>query len=235
LFLIVLILTVLLFAASVFLFIKNEKYGFKPGIASSVIFIILLCFLIPLGNKPVVDEMTDEEEDQWYEENIAQKPVEEELKTVEEAEKEVVEEVVKEVMEEVEEQEPTITPEKEQEMIDELNKAFEKLKKEEKESKVEESLTLSQKNAIRKAESYLNFTSFSKSGLIRQLEHEGFPTEDATFAVENITVDWMEQAVKKGESYLDFSAFSRQGLIRQLEHEGFSEDQAVHAVDTIGF
>lgn len=92
--------------------------------------------------------------------------------------------------------------------------------------------TPSQENAIAKAESYLDFSAFSKQGLIDQLEYSQFSSADATFAVEYIEgsggVDWNEQAVKKAESYLDFSAFSQQGLIEQLEYSGFTPSQAQH-------
>ena len=108
----------------------------------------------------------------------------------------------------------------------------EKLKEEPKEDKVTE--TLSQKNAVRKAEQYLRTMPFSKSGLIAQLEFEGFSTEDATYAVNKIDVNWKEQAVKKAKSYLDTMAFSRSGLIEQLEFEGFTTEEATYAVDQIG-
>jgi len=94
--------------------------------------------------------------------------------------------------------------------------------------------TLSQKNAVAKAESYLYFTAFSKSGLVKQLEYEGFSNEDATYVVNKITVDWKEQAVLKGKSYLEYTSFSKSGLIKQLEYEGFSNEEATYAVDQIG-
>lgn len=93
---------------------------------------------------------------------------------------------------------------------------------------------MSQKNAIRKAESYLDLTGFSKSGLIKQLVFEGFSEEDSAYAVENIQVDWKEQAVKKGKEYLDMSGFSRSGLYDQLTFEGFTDEEATYALDTIG-
>jgi flagellar basal body-associated protein FliL len=96
-------------------------------------------------------------------------------------------------------------------------------------------LTLSQENAIDKAQSYLDFSAFSHSGLIDQLVFEDFSVEDATFAVEYIAVDWNEQAAKKAQSYLDFSSFSRQGLIDQLTFEGFSAEQAEYGVTQVGF
>ncbi|SDP18232.1 Ltp family lipoprotein [Halobacillus aidingensis] len=94
--------------------------------------------------------------------------------------------------------------------------------------------TVSQKQAVAMAEQYLSFMAFSKSGLIDQLEFEGFSTEDATYGVENISVDWQEQAVTKAEEYLDFMAFSRQGLIDQLVFEGFSKEHAAYAASQVG-
>ncbi len=94
--------------------------------------------------------------------------------------------------------------------------------------------TTSQRNAVRMAKDYLDYTAFSREGLIGQLEYEGFSNEDATYGADNCGADWMEQAVKCAENYLDYTAFSRQGLIDQLEYEGFTHEQAVHGVDAVG-
>ena len=96
-------------------------------------------------------------------------------------------------------------------------------------------MTVGQKNAVKSAESYLEYSSFSRHGLIEQLEFEGFSHDDAVFAVDHITVDWNEQAAKSAESYLKYSSFSRQGLIEQLEFEGFTHDQAVYGVEKVGY
>ncbi|MBW0093762.1 Ltp family lipoprotein [Pseudonocardia sp. KRD-184] len=98
----------------------------------------------------------------------------------------------------------------------------------------EPSMTVSQSNAVRKAEDYLSYMGFSRSGLVDQLEFEGFSTADATFAVDTVTVDWMEQAAKKAQSYMDYTGFSRSGLIDQLEFEGFTAEQARHGADSVG-
>lgn len=45
---------------------------------------------------------------------------------------------------------------------------------------LEPASTVSQRNAVRTAEDYLDYTAFSREGLIQQLEYEGFSTEDAT-------------------------------------------------------
>ena len=57
-------------------------------------------------------------------------------------------------------------------------------------------------------------------------EFEQYSTADATFAVDSLDIDWLEQAVGSAEAYLDFSAFSCGGLIDQLEFEGFTPEQA---------
>ena len=98
----------------------------------------------------------------------------------------------------------------------------------------EPELTRAEENAIRKAQEYLAFTSFSRSGLIDQLEFEGFASAEATLAVDYLDVDWNEQARLKAEEYLDFMSFSRSGLIDQLEFEGFTREQATYGVDQTG-
>lgn len=89
-------------------------------------------------------------------------------------------------------------------------------------------LTKGQENALSAANNYLAFTAFSHSGLIEQLEYEGYSTEDATFAADNCGANWNEQAAKKAAEYLDFTSFSRSGLVEQLEYEGFTAEQAEH-------
>lgn len=88
-------------------------------------------------------------------------------------------------------------------------------------------------NAIKKAESYLKYSSFSRSGLIGQLIYEGFSTYQATYGVDSLGVNWKKQAVKMAADYLDTMPFSRSGLIDQLIYEGFSTSQATYAVDEI--
>ncbi|MGR0160702.1 Ltp family lipoprotein [Paenarthrobacter nitroguajacolicus] len=94
--------------------------------------------------------------------------------------------------------------------------------------------TVSQQNALRKANDYLNFSAFSLTGLIKQLEFEKYSTEDATWAVERVKVDWNEQAAKKAKNYLDFSSFSHSGLVDQLLFEGFTPEQAEYGVSKTG-
>ncbi len=93
--------------------------------------------------------------------------------------------------------------------------------------------TLSQKNAVAKAKSYLKYSAFSEAGLIAQLEYSKFSTADATYAVKSLNVDWRAQAVEKAKSYLKVSAFSESGLISQLEYSKFSTADATYAVKSL--
>lgn len=92
-------------------------------------------------------------------------------------------------------------------------------------------ISAGKKNALDQAYSYLNAMAFSYSGLIEQLEYEGYSTEDATYAVDHCGADWNDEAAKKAEEYLNTMSFSRSGLIEQLEYEGFTHDQAVYGVN----
>ena len=95
--------------------------------------------------------------------------------------------------------------------------------------------TMGEKNALSKALSYLDVLAFSYSGLIKQLEFEGYTRKEAVYGVDNCGADWNEQATLKAESYLDVLAFSRDGLIDQLEFEGFTREQAEYGVRAVGY
>lgn len=95
--------------------------------------------------------------------------------------------------------------------------------------------SIGQQNAREQAESYLDGQSFSREGLIDQLEFEGYSNEDSVYAVDVLQVDWNNQAAKKAESYLDGQSFSRKGLIDQLRFEGFTREQAEFGVTAVGY
>ena len=94
--------------------------------------------------------------------------------------------------------------------------------------------TPGENNAREKAESYLDISAFSRSGLIKQLTYEGFTTKQATYGVTVLKANWSKQAALKAKSYLDLSAFSRSGLIKQLTFEGFTLGQATYGVKRAG-
>ena len=81
------------------------------------------------------------------------------------------------------------------------------------------------------ARNYLNYTAFSRKGLIGQLKYEGFGYWTAVYAVDHITVSWRYQAYRKAIEYLDYSVFSRSGLYDQLRYEGFTVTQATYGVN----
>lgn len=76
----------------------------------------------------------------------------------------------------------------------------------------------------------MNYTAFSRTGLIEQLEFEGFSNEDATYAVDECGADWKAQATLKAKEYRKLTAFSHKGLVEQLEFEGFTHEQAEYGV-----
>ena len=88
--------------------------------------------------------------------------------------------------------------------------------------------------AVRKAKSYLEIIPFSRQGLIKQLEYDGFTHSQAVYGVDHCGANWNAQAFRKAKSYLEIMSFSRQRLIDQLEYDGFTYSQAVYGVDHCG-
>ncbi|UJE15737.1 lipoprotein [Gordonia phage Ligma] len=95
-----------------------------------------------------------------------------------------------------------------------------------------------QSNALSKARNYIEIMPFSYSGLVEQLEFDGFTADEADYAVsylqENGEVDWTEQAVTKAKSYLEIMPMSRSELIAQLEFDGWSNADATAGADGAG-
>ena len=94
--------------------------------------------------------------------------------------------------------------------------------------------TVSQKNAVNKAKSYVDFAGFSRDGLVAQLEYDKFSNADAVYGADNAGADWNVEAEQKAKSYMEFSSFSRQGLIDQLVYDKFMPEQAAHGTDSVG-
>ena len=95
--------------------------------------------------------------------------------------------------------------------------------------------TMGEKNALKSAYQYLNYTAFSYTRLIEQLEYEGYSKEEATYGVDNCGADWNEQATKMAKQYIGYTSFSRSGLIEQLEYEGFTKEQAEYGANSVGY
>lgn len=96
-------------------------------------------------------------------------------------------------------------------------------------------LTLGQENAIRKAQSYLGLMGFSRTGLIEQLQFEGFSPEEATFGADSAGADWNAECAEKAQSYIDMMSFSRQGLYDQLAFEGFQASEIEFGLAAVGY
>ncbi|HBG99697.1 MAG: Ltp family lipoprotein [Rhodobacteraceae bacterium] len=83
-------------------------------------------------------------------------------------------------------------------------------------------------------------TGFSRDGLIDQLSSpygDGYDRDDATVAVDSLSVDWNEQAVRSARQYLEMSGFSCRGLIEQLSSdfgEKFTRSQATYGARQAG-
>lgn len=88
-----------------------------------------------------------------------------------------------------------------------------------------------ERNALQKARDYLDVMAFSYTGLIEQLEFEGFSHSEAVYGADNCGADWNEQAVKKARDYLEIMSMSKSQLIEQLEFEGFTSSQARYGAD----
>ena len=90
------------------------------------------------------------------------------------------------------------------------------------------------------ARSYLDLSGFSRQGLIDQLSSEygdQFSVEDATAAVDSLTVDWNAEATESAQSYTELQGFSCQGLIDQLSSEygsQFTSAQAAFGAASVG-
>ena len=113
---------------------------------------------------------------------------------------------------------------------EERQKAEEEARKQEEQRKATE-----YDNVVKTARNYLNFMSFSRKGLIEQLVYEGYSTESAEYAVDNIGADWNEQCAKKAKDYLEFMSFSREGLYEQLAYEGFTDEQIQYGLSQVGY
>lgn len=92
-------------------------------------------------------------------------------------------------------------------------------------------VTSGMRNALQSAKDYLDAMPFSRSGLIDQLEYEGYTYSEAEYAVEHCGADWNKQAYKMAKEYLGAMSFSRSALIDQLEFEGFTHNEAVYGVN----
>lgn len=94
--------------------------------------------------------------------------------------------------------------------------------------------SVSQQNALKAAQDYLDASAYSRTGLVKQLVFDKYSETDATWAVDNLTVDWNEQAARLAKTYLDTMSQSRAEMIQQLEFEGFTTAEATYGANASG-
>jgi hypothetical protein len=93
-------------------------------------------------------------------------------------------------------------------------------------------LTQQQQSAVASAQQYLGTDAFSEQGLIDQLDSPdggGYSVNDATVAVDSLTVNWNTEAVQAAKEYLQTQAFSCNDLIQQLDSPDGGEFTAAQA------
>jgi hypothetical protein len=86
-----------------------------------------------------------------------------------------------------------------------------------------------QTQAIRAARHLLQRRGFSRTGLVHRLQHDGFSTAKARYAVNHIRVDWGDQAIRAAR---DHGLFSQPDVARALRRMKFTPAQVDYAVAT---
>lgn len=93
------------------------------------------------------------------------------------------------------------------------------------------------RSALTKAETYSDMMSMSKAGIYDQLTSdygEGFSTEAAQYAIDNVDADWNANALEKARTYQDDMAMSPNAIHDQLTSdygEQFTQSQADYAIE----
>lgn len=96
-------------------------------------------------------------------------------------------------------------------------------------------MTVSQSNAVDRAQGYLDAVGESHDSMIKQLIHDGFSPADAKYGADNCGADWNEQAAKVAQGYQDAGlGYSRAAMIHQLVFSGFTSAQATYGADSVG-
>ena len=109
----------------------------------------------------------------------------------------------------------------------------------ERETTTSESVPREYRNALSKAETYVDMFHMSERRVYDQLTSEygeNFTPEAAQYAVDNLDVDWNEVALESAKSYQDTMAMSRDAIYDQLVSdygEKFTPEQAQYAVDNL--
>ena len=97
----------------------------------------------------------------------------------------------------------------------------------------EENVPMEYRQALKKAQSYINHMAFSEKDLRGQLQYHEFSTEAINYAMENIVVNYTDECVDKAQSYLDNLAMSEQDLRGQLQYHEFSNEDIEYAIEKV--
>ena len=95
---------------------------------------------------------------------------------------------------------------------------------------VEEEVPFEFEQALKKAQSYIDHSSFSENDLRGQLEYHEFSSEAIQYALDNVEVDYQEECIEKAESYLRHTSFSENDLRGQLEYHEFNSEHIEQAI-----
>ena len=93
------------------------------------------------------------------------------------------------------------------------------------------------KNALAKAQTYVDMMHFSKKGLYGQLTSdagEQFPAAAAQYAIDHVKADWNANALAKAKDYQEEMNMSKKAIYDQLVSsagEQFTASEAQYAVD----
>lgn len=90
-----------------------------------------------------------------------------------------------------------------------------------------------QKQAFKRAISYLKSSGFSYKKLVGQLEYEKFSHEDSLFVVDNCKVDWNEQALIYAKATLASGGISEEELKERLINDKFTSEQTEYAIKNV--
>ncbi|WP_231580440.1 Ltp family lipoprotein [Corynebacterium kalinowskii] len=100
-------------------------------------------------------------------------------------------------------------------------------------------VTVEQKSALKKAESYSKTMHMSKAGIYHQLTSEygeKFSPEAAQYAIDNLKADFNKNALEKAKSYQKNMSMSPDSIYDQLVSEygeQFTPEEAQYAVDNL--
>lgn len=99
----------------------------------------------------------------------------------------------------------------------------------------DETITVGMKNALRAAEKRLGYGACSYDTLLKRLvENDKYKTEEATYAIEQLNVDWNAQAIEMAKKRLEMGFYSRNKLLKRLvETDRFKEEEAIYAISQL--